>query len=76
MSFCGLLIGSAMHRLARIRECFALDGRKCNEQLPHLVHQVKMTSLHRSFVPIVGEPAVSAVLSTAIRAFSPTLTPE
>jgi hypothetical protein len=25
----------------------------------HLVHHLKLTSLHRSFLPIAGEPAVS-----------------
>ena len=36
MSFCDLLIGSAMHRLAPSRQSFALDGRECNEQSPIL----------------------------------------
>ena len=36
MSFCDLLIGSAMHRLAPSRQSFALDGRKCNERTPIL----------------------------------------
>ena len=36
MSFCDLLIGSAMHRLAPSRQRFALNGRECNEQLPIL----------------------------------------
>jgi hypothetical protein len=34
----------------------------------HLVHQVKLASLYRSELPVAGEPAVSAVLVTAIRA--------
>ena len=36
MSFCDLLIGSAKHGLAPSRQCFAVDGRDCNEQLPIL----------------------------------------
>ena len=36
MSFCDLLIGSAMDRLAPSRQRFALDERKCNEQTPIL----------------------------------------
>ena len=36
MSFCDLLIGFAMHRLALSRQRFALNGPGCNEQLPIL----------------------------------------
>ena len=43
---------------------------KLQSSISYLVHQVKVTSRHRSVLPIAGEPAVSAVLSTAIRAHS------
>ena len=36
MSFCDLLMGSAKHGLAPSRQCVAVDGRECNEQLPIL----------------------------------------
>jgi hypothetical protein len=36
MSFCDLLIGSVMHRLAPSRQSFAVDRRNCNEPSPIL----------------------------------------
>jgi hypothetical protein len=43
---------------------------RVQSSIDHHVHHVNLTSLNRSFPPIAGEPAVSAVLNTAIWAHS------